>query len=831
MDRAPARRRSGPGRWPELPIEPHVPRLVESLGRHGALVLTAEPGAGKTTRLPAALLEAPWRRGGRIWVVEPRRIAARLAARFVAGALGEEVGERVGYRVRFERAESRRTELLYLTDGTALRALAADPTLDGLDAIVLDEVHERRLETDVLLALLLARRQQRGPSPRLLVMSATMDTEALAAWLGAPVERIEGRTHPVEVRHAPRTDPRPVEVRAAEAVDRALEAEPDGDVLAFLPGVPEIERTARRLQATVARRNVSLHVLHGRLSAEAQQRALRAGERRKVVLSTAVAETSVTVQGVTVVIDAGRTRRARRDPWTGLQRLVTVPSARATAVQRAGRAGRLRPGRCLRLFTEAELRERPEHEPAAIADADLTDVVLLLRTMGEQPAELPWLQPPPTSALQEAERLLRRLGALDDHGTPTDLGRRMLRLPLPARLARVLLEARLRGCATRACRLVAWLAEHDGGSGHRVPDVDLLEVVRRIETGPEHRRGRLAMAVRRLATLTDADIEPTVPLHEEAEDLAAALLSGYPDRLARRLDSRGTRLALVDGGQARLADPEAFPDSRWLVVAGARDVARGAPLVTAAIALEPETVLDVLGEQLDEHDTIEVGPPPRGAAERVLALRVGQLVLDESRRPAEPGPATTEALRRTADGWPLRNLLPDEERYEHLKRRVHFARGIDPGIPALDESVVRIQVRKLCDGARSLEEVRAADPLTCLLFEWPAEARASLERLAPESVQLPGRRRPVPVHYEPDRPPWLAAPIQAFFGMAEGPRVGAGEVALVLHLLAPNGRAVQVTDDLAGFWQRLYPQVRRELARRYPKHAWPLDPLRPPSRR
>ncbi len=810
----------------QLPIEAHLPRLLERLAEEGALVLLAEPGAGKTTRLPAALLRDARFRDGRIWVVEPRRLAAVVAARFVAASFGEEPGGRVGYRVRFDRAESARTRLTFLTDGLALRSLCADPELGGVSTVVLDEVHERRLETDLLVALL-ARLRERRPDLRLVAMSATLEPEPLARVLRAPVERIAGRTHPVRVRHAARADASPLPPRVASAVGSVLEEEREGDVLVFLPSLREIDRAAERLRGVAARHGVELHRLHGALSAEEQERALRPARRRKVVLSSAVAETSLTVRGVTAVVDAGLSRRMRFDPWTGLGRLVTVPSSRATVVQRAGRAGREGSGLCVRLFTEAELRERPAQDPPAIVGAELSELWLVLAALGVDAEALRWWTPPPQAALRRAEASLRRLGASTSGGGLSGLGRGLLRLPVPVRLGRLLLEGVERGCAHRAAWLAAWLSEEEP-SGRRDPSVvDLEEVLGSVERlEPGARRGvSVQRLARRLRRLVGASAEPEAPLREQVEDLGAAVLAAFPERLARRLGPSRAEWAMVDGGLVRLPSPDVLGEADWMVVVGAVGSRKGAARATAVMALEPETVLDVLEQEVREEETVQVGPLPRGAAERRLVLRVGRLTLDESVRPAEPGEATSEALREALRAAPPSVWLPEPARFESLRSRVAFARRFEPTIPPLDEERLREQAEALCEGATAVEQVRAADPLARLLATWPPGALERLRELAPEHVPLPGRRKPVPVHYDATRSPWIAAPIQAFFGLRETPRVAGGRVPLVLHLLAPNGRAVQVTSDLPGFWATLYPRLRRELGRRYPRHRWPREPV------
>jgi ATP-dependent helicase HrpB len=854
-----------------LPIDPLLPEIVGVLRQGPAVVIEAPPGAGKTTRVPRALLEAGGGGGGEIWVLEPRRLPARLAAERVAAELGERVGETVGYTVRFEDVSSPRTRLRFVTEGLLTRRLLADPELRGVGAVVLDEFHERHVATDLALALL--RRLQRGARPdlRLCAMSATLEAAPLRAFLGdCPGVRSEGRLYPVEIEHLPVTaagPPRPLHEQAAGAVRRALREAPDGDVLVFLPGAGEIRRAHEALTAGAGAGNVAILPLHGDLSLEEQTRAVRRDPaRRKVILSTNVAESSITVDGVVAVVDAGLARVATHSPWTGLPTLAVQKISQASAAQRAGRAGRTRPGRALRLYTRHDHDARRAHDLPEIARADLTDTLLALAALGTGPlADFPWFEEPPAAALGAARDLLRLLGALDAADRLTPLGRRMARFPVHPRLARLVCAGADRGVGPAACLVAALVAERDirrgaratfgparggrrgaatgGDSGEILDLVDLYREAERARFRADTLRAlsldarateSVSQARRQLTGALDARdrAAPAVSGAPEDAALRLATLTAFPDRVARRRMPTDSVVVLANGGAAELLFD---PGSEWLVAidveeraAGARPAggrATGGVAVRLAAAIEPDWLLDVCADRVEDIDTLAWNPDTE-RVERRAGLRFGALALDEA---VTPAPAGEETSRLLADAALARGLdrLPGAEGLPRLLARLAFARGLAPDgpLPALAGDDLAALLHLACVGRRGFAELAEADLPAIALAALPPEAQRLLASLAPERVTLPGGRG-VTVHYGPAQPPWIESRLQDFFGLRAGPAVGGGRVPLTLHLLAPNGRAVQVTRDLASFWTQHYPALRRELGRRYPRHDWPQDGAR-----
>ncbi len=800
---------------PSLPIDPLIPGLLESLGRTPNLVLEAPPGAGKTTRIPPALSA---RGAGKVLVLEPRRLAARLAARRVAAEMGEQIGETVGYQVRFEEVSGPRTRLLFVTEGILTRRLAADPKLAGVDAVVLDEFHERRLDGDLALALLRRLQRTRRPELRLLVMSATLDTAPVAAFLGGcPVLRSEGRQHPVDIRYTPVSP-----LAQAEQVRRALESllreGLDGDLLVFLPGAAEIREAARACAETAQRAGLLLLPLHGDLTPEEQDRAVAPAARRKVILSTNVAESSVTIEGVTAVIDTGLARVASASPWTGLPVLKVARISKASANQRAGRAGRTGPGRVIRLYPAEDFHRRPDHDPPEITRKELSEVMLAALAMGVPAGGIEWLDRPPEASVEAAVGLLRALGAVDAGGRLTPLGRKMAAYPVHPRLSRLVIEADRRGAGETGCVIAALLS-----AGARIPQ-------RRATSGPSDllamAEAPLDPAVRRIRDQIRRvrRLEPARGTDDEA--VLQAVLTAFPDRVARR--RAGDDLLLAGGGAARLARDSVVRGEEWMVAVDIEERSeRGLPLVRLASAIRPEWLLDLFPEYVQERRAVEWNRK----AERVessSALTFGALALAESRDAAPDPEAAAELLaaRAAEAGW---WRFAGREEVEEFLARVEFAAAHSP-VRALDETDVREALAALCAGRRSFAELREAASggglVRALELRLGPGGAASLRAAAPERVRLAGGRQ-VRVRYARGQPPWIASRLQDFFGMRDTPRVARGAVPLTVHLLAPNQRPVQTTTDLAGFWERLYPQVRRELGRRYPRHAWPQDPLTP----
>lgn len=752
-----------------LPVDAILGDVLAALRAGSCLVLEAPPGAGKTTRVPPALLDLL---PGQVLVLEPRRLAARLAAQRAAAERGERAGQTIGWQVRFQKMAGPATRLLYLTEGLLARRLLADPLLEGVSAVVLDEFHERHLEGDLALALLGRLQKTARPDLRLVVMSATLEGPAVAQFLGScPVLRSEGRLYPLDLRYTPHSA-QPLEELVRETVENSF-AGTEGDVLVFLPGAAEIRRCRELLQGRRIAHSADILALHGDLPPEEQERVVTPGSRRRVVLSTNIAESSVTIPGVRIVVDSGLARIPSDSPWSGLPRLELRRISRASAVQRAGRAARTAPGLAVRLYPQEDFLRRPEHEAPEILRRELAQLCLHLHAAGvADPRELEWLTPPPEDALNAAEELLARLGALDPQGRLTDFGRRLAQLPLHPRLA-ALVE---RGGAP-ACRLAASLS-----AAHPAQAAQIERQLRALARPRAH-----------------------TPLEE-------SVLRAFPDRVARR--RRGNELLLSNGSSAVLAKDAGLETAEFLVALETEErPERGLPLVRSAVAIRPELLLDVFPDRLREETQIEWNRDAE-RVEEVWRLFYDQLVVDESRRhQPDPEEAAVLLARKAAEAGIERFV--DPEQWQRLRNRIRFA-GLAP--PPLEQVLTR-----LCAGLRSFEELRRAASQGGFQDALRAELGggwARLERFAPEWLALPSGRR-ARIHYPGGAPPYVASRLQDFFGMTETPRIGPAGTPLVVHLLAPNHRPVQVTQDLRGFWERLYPQVRRELMRRYPKHAWP----------
>jgi len=774
-------------RKPALPIDQLLPVIAGSLRENPNLVLEAPPGAGKTTRVPPLLLTLVQ---GEVLVLEPRRIAARAAASRVADEMGERPGETVGYQVRFEEMAGPRTRLKYVTEGTLIRRMVADPELKGVDAVVLDEFHERNLDADFALALL-KRLQRRRPELMILVMSATLDGGPVAAYLGGcRVLRSEGRMFDVLVRHLPYS-PEPLAAQVRSAVQLLIAEKERGNILVFLPGAAEIRQAMVECMEIADRNDMLVLALHGALSIEEQNRALNPAERKKLILATNVAETSVTVEGVTAVIDSGMVRSSSASRWTGLPTLHLGRISKASARQRAGRAGRTGPWQVLRLYAEADYARRPEYEAPEIQRSDLSGLCLAIRAMGETGVDaLEWLDAPPQAAVENAESLLDRLGASTGAAAA-----RLARYPLAPRLACIVEESIARGVAEQGCMVAALL-----GSGVRLEGINILDA---LDHPP--REAVFQQHLKQLHRLVRA---PGGNWRANDDELLRAILRGFPDRVARRI--AGRHLLLANGVTAEMQGTPA--GGEFLVALDVEDRSdRALPLVRLIAAIEPEWLIDLFPERIEERTSLEWN----SAAERVenvSALVFDDLILQESRRVIKDERSSEVLYRKAMDAGI--DCFFERNDLERVLARASFA--------ALDVPDISAAFRALCDGLSSFAELRrAADQFVPRLEQMIGEHL--LRERAPERIRLAGGRE-VKVHYERDKAPWIASRLQDFFGMKETPVVGRERTPVVIHLLAPNQRAVQTTTDLAGFWDRLYPELRRSLMRRYPKHHWPERP-------
>lgn len=834
-----------------LPIDEVLPQIRAVLERRTPLVLEAPPGAGKTTRVPWAIHEAFAE--GEVIVAEPRRLAARLTAARVASERGERLGDTVGYSVRFEDVSGPKTRIRYVTEGVLLRRLLAEPELPGVGQVVLDEFHERSLLTDLLLVLL-TRLRERRPELGLTVMSATLDAEPVARLLGAERVRSEGRTFPLSIEHLPSADERPLDKQIVSAV-RAATTDDGGDVLVFLPGSGDIRRALTALEPLAAERGLLVLPLHGDLPIAEQARAVEPASRRKVVLSTNVAETSVTIDGVTTVVDTGLARQASYSPWSGLPTLTTAKISRASATQRAGRAGRTRAGRVLRLYTRGDFESRREHELPEIARADLSEALLALAGAGiTEPEALGWLTPPPEAALAAARELLRFLGAVSAEGRISPLGRRLLGIPLHPRLARVVTRGEELGVASEACLAAALLSERDIRSDARLRlgpgakrelgaggPCDVLELMARFAEAEAvnfradgvRRAGLDVRSVQAVATTyrklsSAARQRGSRPPEPELIDAAVrrAILSGFPDRVGKRRRIGHPDIVLSQGGSAKLSEASVVHEGELLVAVAADEQSFGGGRAQGAIRLatsiEPDWLLADFGDRVELKDEL-LWSPDAERVERREGMAFGAVLLDEARSVAPPTP---EASRLLLDAARARGVLATlaSEGLGRLVARLallqkHFPEaGLAPVSATLDDATAE----RLCAGLVSFAELRERDPAQQLRQSLGPMGERLLATETPDTFRLPSGRN-AEIQYEAGKPPWLESRLQDFFGMKEGPRICRGQVPLTLHLLAPNGRAQQVTSDLAGFWERHYPTVRRELMRKYPRHPWPED--------
>ncbi len=808
-----------------LPIDDVLPALLGALKRSCAVVLQAPPGAGKTTRVPLAVLDQDWLAGQKLLMLEPRRIAARSAALFMARQMGEEVGQTVGYRTRLDTRVSAATRIEVVTEGILTRMVQQDPALTGYGIVIFDEFHERSLQADLGLALVREVQQALREDLRLLVMSATLDGSRIAALLdNAPVIISEGRSYPVSVRYSSpgRT---PWLDHMARELSAVLARSDSGSVLAFLPGSGEIRRMSSMLADRLPA-DVLLTPLYGDLSPAQQDAAISPAPpgRRKLVLASAIAETSLTIEGIRSVVDAGFDRRPAFDPGTGMSRLETVRVSAASAAQRAGRAGRLGPGQCIRLWPDSE--RLTAFARAEILDADLADLVLELARWGcRDPAAMIWLDPPPRPAWQQAGELLQQLGALDRQGSITAHGRQLSTMPLTPRLAHMVAIGRDRGWGALAAKLAVILAERDipVGAGS-----DITLRVQALDSGQGVDRGRLHFLRQSLRRLHDGKNDRPY----DADAVGQLLALAFPDRIGKRRVGGPARFLLRNGRGAVLPDHDALAASVWLVAASLDGAGREARIFLAA-PVSAASIDNLFVDQIVECNA--AGWDDNSSAVRGWQRRcLGALVLEERSvalsDPALIGAAMLAGMRRLGPG-----CLPWTEALQQWRARVAIMAALEPGHwPQLDDEHLLATLEQWAlpwlAGISRRDQLKQFPLVAALQQMLDRQQHGILAAALPAHIKVPTGSQ-IAIDYLPEGGPVLAVKLQELFGLTETPQLAGGRLPLTIHLLSPARRPVGVTADLASFWQQGYPQVRKELRGRYPKHPWPEDPLTAPPQR
>ncbi|CAG8868460.1 ATP-dependent RNA helicase HrpB [Pseudomonas fluorescens] len=826
-----------------LPIDAVLPALRHALIQRDEAVLEAPPGAGKTTRVPLALLDAPWLAGQRIVMLEPRRLAARAAAERLASELGEKVGETVGYRIRLDSKVGPNTRIEVVTEGILTRRLQADPALEGVGLLIFDEFHERSLDADLALALSLNGREllRDDPPLKILLMSATLEGERLSRLLDdAPVVSSQGRMHPVQMRWGRPFQPGEfIEPRVVDTVLQAV-ADETGSLLVFLPGQAEIRRVYQSLQDALGdRRDVLLCPLHGELDLNAQRAAIEPAPQglRKIVLATNIAETSLTIDGVRVVIDAGLARVPRFDPGSGMTRLDTQRISRASAIQRAGRAGRLEPGVCYRLWSEAQHEQLAAHGSAEILQADLAGMALQLSRWGVTPDQLRWLDQPPTAAYTQAQDLLARLGAFraSSRDALSDHGQAMAELPAHPRIAHLLLRGQDLGLADMACNVAALLGERDilrGGGADLHSRLALLSGESRAVRGSQGGVQRARQLARQYRGMLRGKTRSAVPDPDHPRWLGALLALAYPDRVAQRRREGGAEYRLANGRAALFAEADALMKHPWLVIAdlGSRQGQREERiyLATDFDAALFESVLAEQVETLDLLDWDERENVLRAERQR----KVGELVLSREPLPGLDDNARARALLGLVRRKGLA-LLPWTPELRQWQARVTLLRQLDVDKEGQSEwpdlgdeallATLEDWLEPYVGKVSRLSHFAQLDLSSILrnLLPWPLPQR--LDEWAPVHLSVPSGSN-IRLDYS-ETPPILAVRLQELFGLADTPRIAQGRLQVKLHLLSPARRPVQVTQDLANFWRTTYAEVKKDLKGRYPKHYWPDDPL------
>ncbi len=805
-----------------LPVEAVLPELKAALAAGSNAVLIAPPGAGKTTMVASALLGEPWC-DGQILLLSPRRLASRAAAERIAELMGEPVGGLVGYATRMDSKQSAKTRILVLTEGIFLNRIQDDPELAGVSAVLFDEVHERSLDSDFGLALALDAQGGLRPDLRLVAMSATLDGGRFAKLMDAPVIESEGKSWPLTLQHIGRKAEARIEDEMAAAICRALADEREGDVLAFLPGVAEIERTAERLEGILA----EIHRLHGSLDPAEQRAAIRKGERRKVILATSIAETSLTIDGVRIVVDSGLARRARYDRAAGSTRLVTERASQAAVTQRAGRAARQGPGVAYRLWEEAATAGLPPFDPPEILEADLSPLLLDCALWGVgDPATLQWLDPPQKAAIDEARTRLLDLGAIDASGRPTEHGHAIARLPLPPRLAHMLVAAAELGFAALAAEVAVLLSER--GLGGNDSDIE-----RRLERWRGERSQRAEAArglVKRWIGLLPSrsragQAEGPKPTHPpitppaSGRGIGSAIALAFPDRIARRRDAKGENWISVGGRGFRLDPAHPLAKEEWLAVADIQGAASSARIISAA-AIEFADIEALYGDRIISGAHVSFDPAT-GDVRTESGRRLGAITLSKGQDAKADPEAIAAALLQGVRDHGLQ-LLPWSEANLRLRERASWA-----GVDGLDDVALSgsldIWLAPALVGKRRLSDIDPGALHSALMGLLGWDNQQAIDRLAPSHFTSPAGTTH-PIDYSAEGGPTVELRVQALFGVAEHPTIGPDRTPLVLSLTSPAGRPIQTTRDLPGFWKGSWADVAKEMRGRYPKHNWPDDP-------
>jgi ATP-dependent helicase HrpB len=799
----------------KLPIDDVLPDLIDALRRQNRALLIAPPGVGKTTKVAPALLGEQWCTN-QVLLLVPRRLAARAAAEFMASERGEKPGETIGYATRLDSKVGKATRIVVMTHGVFLSRIQSDAGLMGVSAVLFDEVHERSLDNDLSLALALDAGGALREDLRIVAMSATLDVERFQRLLGNPPTIVsEGKSFPLDIRHIGRDAAARIEPQMASAIRSALR-EHEGSLLAFLPGVAEIERTADALAAVPP--EIDLHKLHGGIEPAAQRRALAAPlpGKRKLVLATSIAETSVTLQDVRIVVDSGLARRPRYDRGAGLTRLTTERASRAAVTQRAGRAARQAPGVAIRLWEEAANASLPAHDPPEILEADLSSLLLTCLLWGEaDPTRLPFLDAPPAAALDEARKRLATLGAIDAAGRATGHGRAIAALPLEPRLAHMLLDARDRGFAAAAADVAVLLTER--GLGGNDPDLELRWRRWRSDKFQRAEASRtLASGWRRRLELAGSKIEE--------HDLGRALALAFPDRLSRRRDASGESWQSVGGRGFRLDPASPLARSQWLAVGEVAGHASGARILSAA-AIDEAAVLDLFGERVETRHDGDFDPAT-GSVTPMRSRRLGAIRLASGPDPKPDAAAIEQALLDGIRQHGL-DLLPWNEQASQLRQRARFAHGIDDSIPMLDDETLLARADEwlapIVAGKRRLADIAPAELTQALTGLLGYDAARRLDRLAPADFVSPAGSHHS-IDYAASGGPMVEVRAQALFGLSRHPMIADGKVPLILAITSPAGRPIQTTRDLPSFWAGSWRDVAKDMRGRYPKHPWPDDP-------